>query len=222
VESSEKVHEIVYRTVRKRILSGEYPPGSKLGEINLAAEFGCSRTPIRESLKRLEHDRLLEIRPKSGTYVRPDTKADYIHLMQVRAYLESLAYRILHPKITKTGLAALERMVRQMDRQRTAAGSDKARLVELHIAFHLKMVELAGNPLLLRLYRQLNFRRSIMLYFEMDDLVFSRVQREHRRILDALAQRDPEGEILVRESIIQSMERHVAMWDEANGNGDLK
>ena len=215
MDTSNKIHEIVYSTIRKRILSGEYPPGTKLGETNLAAEFGCSRTPIRESLKRLEHDHRLEIRPKSGTYVKPETKADYTHLMHVRAYLESLAYRILHTRVTKSGLATLERKVRQMDELRAENGCVTERFVEIHISFHLKMVELAGNPLLLRLYKQLNFRTSIMLYFDMDDVTFNRMQNEHRQILEDLRRGDPEGETFVREIVIQSMQRNLATWSRA-------
>ena len=219
MQAPERIQESIYHTIRERILSGEYPPGNKIGEISLAKEFGCSRTPIRESFKRLEHDRLLEIRPKSGTYVRRETREDYIHRMEVRAYLESLAFRTLYSRATRRELTILRRMVREMDRKEVSTRGDMTRFGELHIAFHVKFVELTDNPLLIRLYQQLNFRMSIMLYFEMDSAVRRRVQQEHRRIMDYLEARDPAGEAYIRDVIFQSMQRHLAVWDE-NALGD--
>jgi DNA-binding GntR family transcriptional regulator len=134
--------------------------------------------------------------------------------MEVRAYLESLAYKSLHSIITRSQLAHLRRILRDMNSKKLASSSEMSEYVELHLSFHLALIEYAGNPLLMRLFRQLNFRSSNMLYFTMDEAVLRKTQAEHEQILDCLARHDPAGEDFMRGHILQSMEEHLKIWDD--------
>ena len=85
----------IYSTIQNRIRSGEYTPGEKLSENLLATEFNCSRMPVREALKHLEQDGLVTIQPKSGTYVRGYSPEEIRNAVEIRAYLEALAFTLL-------------------------------------------------------------------------------------------------------------------------------
>ncbi|RKX86167.1 MAG: GntR family transcriptional regulator, partial [Spirochaetes bacterium] len=76
--SRKNLIEDIYHNLRTRILTEKIYPGQKISEITLAGEYECSRTPVREALKRLEDDGLVIIKPKSGTYVKNETAKDFI------------------------------------------------------------------------------------------------------------------------------------------------
>lgn len=87
-ERKTTARELVYTTIKKRILSGEYEPGCVLNEVNLSNDLKVSRTPTREALRNLEHDMLVTIYPKHGTVVNPLT-VDVVHdVFQTRSLLE--------------------------------------------------------------------------------------------------------------------------------------
>ncbi len=86
--------DTIYDTLRDQIRSGSLSGGgTKLSENTLAATFACSRTPVREALKRLDQDGFVVTIAHSGTYVKDLTMQEYQHLTEVRAYLEALAIR---------------------------------------------------------------------------------------------------------------------------------
>ena len=83
--------DTIYNHLKHQIRQGLLPNGAKLSENTLAKEFSCSRTPVREALKRLEQDGFVVIVAHSGSYVKDITMVDYQQLTEVRAYLEALA-----------------------------------------------------------------------------------------------------------------------------------
>ncbi len=87
--------------------------GTKLSENTLAATFACSRTPVREALKRLDQDGFVVTIAHSGTYVKDLTMQEYQHLTEVRAYLEALAIRSACEQ--HAGATALEHILDTMD-----------------------------------------------------------------------------------------------------------
>ncbi|MCE1196680.1 GntR family transcriptional regulator [bacterium] len=187
----------IHATLRKRILGADYYPGKKLSENSLAKEFGCSRTPVREALKRLEHESLIEIRPQSGAYVRQVTTKDYTDLLEVRAYLEGLAFRLALERASDEGLKVLDDDILEMDRIIAAMPIDMGRYGEAHYRFHSHLVELAGNELLAQMFERLNLRASHMFLRSMDAESAARTQAEHCRIARQLAERDKSGEKFV-------------------------
>ncbi len=188
--SVEDIHDML----RKRILQEEYYPGQKLSENALAQEFGCSRTPVREALKRLENERLIEVRPQSGAYVKAVTSIEYTDLLEVRAYLEGLAFRLDLEKAGDADIKALERLVERMDRAVESDPIDMQGYADIHYQFHHLLVSIAGNELLLRTFEGLNLRSSHMFLRSMNAESAARTQEEHHRIVNDLRARDPKGE----------------------------
>ena len=81
----------VYRALRRRIIEGAEPPGARLTEQRLAATFDCSRTPVREAVRRLESEGLVVVEPNRGAQVRPLSEEEISDLYEVRARLEAYA-----------------------------------------------------------------------------------------------------------------------------------
>src|SRR5688500_10178007 len=93
--------------LRRLVTSGTYPPGDPMPELVLAQEFGVSRTPIREALKQLENEGLVEIRPRVGTFVRTPTRREIVELFQLKESLEGLAANLLARRGPTSELATL-------------------------------------------------------------------------------------------------------------------
>jgi len=187
----------IHRTIRGRILVEQYYPGQKLSENALAREFGCSRTPVREALKRLERERLIEVRPQSGAYVRAVTTEDYADLLEVRAYIEGLAFRLAVERWQSADIEALEADLQAMDKAVKATPIDMQRYAELHYGFHFRLIRISGNNLLAGMFEALNLRSSHMFLRSMNAESAARTQEEHHRIVRQLRERDSKGEKFV-------------------------
>lgn len=184
--------EELYSVLRKRILDEVYYPGEKLSENALAKEFSCSRTPIRESLKRLEQDGLIVVRPQSGTYVRLHSGKDYRDLIEVRAYLEGLSYRLAVER--GADVSGLEAAVEEMDRALAKTPMDMVAYAESHFKFHREFVSLSGNDLLAQFFDRLNLKSSHLFIQSMNIESARKTQDEHRRIVELVRLRDQKGE----------------------------
>jgi len=182
----------IYGVLRGRILAEEYYPGEKLSENALAKEYSCSRTPIRESLKRLEQDGLVVTRPQSGTYVKIHSTKDYRNLIEVRSYLEGLAF---HLAVELGGdPSELDALIDRMDE---ALGSDRFDMkayARAHYSFHRTLVSLSGNELLVQFFDRLNLKSSHLFLQSMNPTSAAKTQQEHRRIVELLRARDAKGE----------------------------
>lgn len=199
--------DTIYENVRNRILTEEYQAGQKLSENTLADEYGCSRTPIREVFQRLANDGLVVIKPKSGTYVQHGTKEEYIQLMQVRAYLESLTFHLCLDKMTEREVKQLEKTKQGMDMLITTEPINMMKYAKLHYAFHLHIVECSRNDLLIHNFERLNLKTSYLFYQFMDKENGERSQDEYEQIVTYLKNRDPRGIRYMRDHMLQKSTR---------------
>ena len=87
--------ERVVEQLRRAITGGLHAPGDALSEVALAEAYGASRTPVREALKQLQVDGLVEIRPRVGTFVRGLSRREVVELFQIKEVLEGLGARLL-------------------------------------------------------------------------------------------------------------------------------
>lgn len=186
--------EAIYNALRKRILSEVYIPGQKLTENALAEEFSCSRTPIREALMRLENEGLIVVRPKSGTYVRMLTGKNYQDLLEVRSYLEALAFRLCVEHRPPGMVEELKDLLARMDTLLEGQPIDMPAYAELHYQFHYRQVVLSGNEMLVQMFEKLNLKSSHMFLHIMNRESALATQAEHHRIVQYLAEGDAKGE----------------------------
>jgi len=176
--------------LRARVVSGSLAPGAELSQIRLAEELGVSTTPLREALRRLEAEGLIETRPNRRARVPPLDADDVDAVYCARIALESLAVSLAAPAFADADVSALRDDLAAM--RRAAAPSELAAWDVAHASFHRRLVD-TGNPALTgqidaTMARSDRYRR---LSVHGDDPA-GRIagDREHAAIVEAAAARD--------------------------------
>jgi DNA-binding GntR family transcriptional regulator len=134
----------VYQTLKKSIVTLELHPEERLNDKELAEKFGISRTPVREALKRLEDEGLVESLPGSSTRVAPLKLEEAKHAFTVVAVLHALATRLACPLLKEADIQALE--VSNKTLQLAIEKGDVIRAIEADTTFHKVFLDVAGNP----------------------------------------------------------------------------
>lgn len=193
------ISDRVYEILRERILNGEFPPGVRLDVASIAKQFGVSRTPIKEALTQLELDGLIEISPRSGTYVADLTAKDVAECCEVRRILELYAVELAVRSATDGDIAALETLVGQMRELAATKDPDAvyARHLRLDHEFHKQIVGIARVARLSRAHARENIQEQIKRIKHIRYAGFGQeldvIQQEHERILAAFKARDVEA-----------------------------
>lgn len=202
----------VAEELRRMIISGDLPPGAGLSEITLSETFGVSRTPIREALKQLQIEGLVEVRPRVGTFVAEPSLREISELFQLKELLEGAAARLLAFRGRVPEAERLETNMREAD-DAVRAG-DVERYVKLVHEFHDLIVVGADNTKLEAHYRTL---MNQLAYARLVRTSLSRPGRlnesdhEHHRVLDLIIAKDGDGaEQLMREHVRRSHQALMA------------
>lgn len=196
---------LVQETLEERIISGEFAPGEKLNEADIAAQLNVSRGPVREAFRGLEQAGLLRTEKNRGVTVRIVSIREAEEIYEVRAMLDESVVRTLAQRITPATLTTLKGIVKSMK----SAGNAK-RYTELNVQLHDVMVAGVGNAHLVatyrRLVRQLGLLRQAAIEADKDALAHSVV--EHEKIVNALAAGDSEQAVsLIRDHVAHGLER---------------
>ena len=183
--------QMIFDLIRERIISGQLKPGQHLNEIALQKELDTSRSPIREALRNLQLEGLIEVFPRRGAFVRLLSADDLNEAVEVRANLESLAAALAAERRDEPQLAALKSMLKKM--KQALSKRDVARYTQVHHEFHEMSARASGNQTLARHIRLITqpFATLRLTY-----LFLMRQERYteagHRQILKAIADRDKE------------------------------
>jgi DNA-binding GntR family transcriptional regulator len=201
------------------ILAGRYPPNTRIVETRIARELGTSQAPVREALRGLEALGVVEILPFRGARVRHPSAEELLGAYTVRAELESLGVRLGVPRMTDQDLEELEALMSAMERG--AAGGDRHEVAMRDAAFHGRLMRLAGNHTLERVWGSLEpFSRTYLtLVAPGADVHWT--AGLHPPILEALRRRDPAAvEAAIRHHFMEASSRLLAGWQEADGSQD--
>jgi DNA-binding GntR family transcriptional regulator len=198
--------ESVVNAVRGLILRGHYGAGSRLGEVELAATLGVSRTPVREALRLLAAEGLVEVTPNKGARVMAWTDAELEEVFVMRAQVEGLAARRAAERVTDADLDELERLAVEHAEATAARGDrDLERVYELNGRFHAGVVRAAavGSSLTAvvgSLVHSVVLHRTLHTF---DDVAMDRSSRHHLEIVAAMRNRDPEwAECVMRSHLL--------------------
>jgi DNA-binding GntR family transcriptional regulator len=184
----------ILQEIRQRILSWRYPPGHHLGEPELSEEFEASRVPVREALRALVEQGLVEKVPNQGCFVRqPDAQATH-HLYDLRLALELFVVeRLARSGLPPEWLAQERAHWEPLLNVRADAPVDGESLVRMDEAFHLAMARALGNPYIISSMRDINDRlRFVRLVVVTTPHRVQTTAGEHLAILAAIEQREPE------------------------------
>jgi DNA-binding GntR family transcriptional regulator len=183
------LHEDILGQLRDYIVEGHIEPGARVPERELCEKFGISRTPLREALKVLAAEGLIELMPNRGARIRQFTEADIKNLFEVISGLDFVAGRLACERISDQAAADIERM--HLEMYTHYLRRELSDYFRLNQKIHQAIVDAAANPILSSNYANLNaivrrLRYSANLVHR-DRL--SDAMREHEGIIDALRRR---------------------------------
>jgi len=182
------LHREVVARVRDMIVEGELLPSAKVPERLLCERFGISRTPLREALKVLASEGLVDLHPNRGATVSALTAASIDEVFPVMGALEALSGELAAARITDAGIAEIRALHYQMAVEHMRG--DLAAYFRLNQEIHERILEAAGNPTLTALYRGLAGRiRRARYLANVTPERWSDAVREHEAILNALSTR---------------------------------
>lgn len=210
VVSSSAIHtaaEFVYDQLRKKIFEKALTSGQRLPEVAIAKDLNVSRTPVREALRRLESEGLVQIIPGWGACLASPSKQEIIDTYEVREDLEIMAVRKAAKRITPLQLCRLQE---QIDAEReTFVDRDLESYLKVNDNFHIIIAESSGNSTLVGYVKNILSRIFVqMIFFEsFFDFDTNPSLEEHIAILNALKEHD-EAECvrLMKEHLRLSME----------------
>lgn len=205
----ESLSASVYARLRDAILSGEYPPGARLNEDEVARRFRVSRTPLRDAFKQLDLEGLVIRTRYQGVSVKRLSPNEICELLDLREVLEGLAARLAAERMSNADQEKLQTIFAEA--QELNRTGDYAGYLDRATQFHELLVDSSGSELLSRfmrnMYDRIRLVRSRTIYLpgragnSLD---------EHRELLAALVARDPDRAETVNRTRIRAIKRDVA------------
>lgn len=186
------LHQQVAVRLRQRIVEGEIAPGSKLNERELSELLHVSRTPLREAIKMLASEGLVELLPNRGAVAAQLSRQDVIDTFEVIAGLEGQSGELAAARITDAELAEIRALHYEMLAAYTRR--DLSAYYRLNAGIHDKINLAARNPVLAHTYRTVNARlQALRFRSNFDERKWGQAVKEHEQMVERLAARDGAG-----------------------------
>ena len=183
------LHGQVAQRLRQLLVEGRIAPGAKLNERELCEQMKVSRTPLREAIKTLAAEGLVELLPNRGAIAVQLGEADILNTFEVMAGLEGMSGELAAQRITDEELTEIEAMHYEMKAAYTRR--DLSAYYRLNAAIHRAINTAARNPVLSATYDQVNARlQALRFRSNQDGEKWARAMAEHDRMVEALQKRD--------------------------------
>ena len=180
------LHEQVAQRLRQMLVEGRIAPGAKLNERELAEVLQVSRTPLREAIKMLAAEGLVELLPNRGAIAISLNETDVRNTFEVMAGLEALSGELAAQRISDDELAEIRAM--QFEMMAAYTRRDLPGYYRLNAAIHDAINTAAKNPVLSVTYRQVNARlQALRFKSNQDEEKWGRAVREHEQMIEALS-----------------------------------
>lgn len=190
-----QARSIIEESLREAILDGRLPCGTALRQQVLADLFGVSRMPVREALRQLEAQSLLNVVQHKGAVVAPLINNNAVETYALRVVLESFALRLSIPLLDADDLAAAAQYIEQL-----AVETDHAEIGKLNRLFHMSLYHKAPNSKLLDLIeRELNEEERFLRFHLSSMGLGTLTQDDHRALLEAVSAKDIDQAIVLLE-----------------------
>ena len=183
------LHQQVARRLRQMLVENQIAPGAKLNERELAEVLQVSRTPLREAIKMLAAEGLVELVPNRGAIAVELNEADVLNTFEVMAGLEALSGELAAQRITDAELAEIRAMHFEMLAAYTRR--DLPGYYRLNAGIHAAINAAAKNPVLTAAYNQVNARlQALRFRSNQDEAKWQHAMAEHETMIEALGKRD--------------------------------
>lgn len=183
------LRDVVFKTLRQAILTGDLKPGERLMEIHLANKLGVSRTPIREAIRKLELEGLVTMVPRRGAQVAQITEKSLSDVLEVRRALDEMAVELACLRITDEEKEKLKEAC--ADFEKAVVTRDIRAIAKADVVFHDIIFQSTGNERLSQLVNNLAEQMYRYRYeYIKDDKRHDVLVNEHRKIYDSILQGD--------------------------------
>ncbi len=215
ISNYKPLREIVFEYLRNSILNGELEPGERLMELQLAQQLGVSRTPVREAIRKLELEGLVEMIPRKGAYVADVSIKDILDILEVRMFLEGLAAYFAAERMSDEEIEELKGISKKFENE--IVTMEKEEMIELDNKFHDMIIKGSRNNKLLQIVQGLQeqFQRFRVIYFneynEHEDLV-----KYHTAIVNAISNRDSKKAQDYAQTHVEMIEESIIKWKKKN------
>lgn len=202
------LREVIFDTLREAIIAGELKPGERLMEVKLAEKMGVSRTPVREAIRKLELEGLVDMIPRKGAHVAELSVKDIMDVLEVRASLDGLATALASERITDEEIKELKHILSQF-----AAYSEKENLqgtIKKDVEFHDLIYRASRNERLIQISSNLReqFQRFRVIYLK-DYSSSKDLIKEHDSICEAVSRRDKEAATKLAQIHINNQQKNI-------------
>lgn len=199
------IREVVYESLRKTIISGEIPVGERIIEKEYAERLNISRTPVREALRALEMEELVEYVPKVGVIVKRITMEDVFEIYKIRQHLEVLAAINAMDNITKSEIVEIEELLSLTERKNEEGNVEE--VIRLFGVFNQKIYEASRMKRLTSMISKLNeYLQRFRNISISDNVRRESALRDHREILKAIVEKDKTNiEAIIKEHLEDSI-----------------
>ena len=186
------IRDDVLSSLRAGILEGTFQAGERLIETELAEQLGTSRVPVRDALKELARERLVETHPFRGAVVATFSADDILEIYTLRGLLEGYAARLVAEKATDNDIEHLQRIHEEL--RAVADRADVTAMVSKDFEFHHEICRLSGNRRLREVWSTLASQVRIVMILA-NQVIFEPgfILAMHKPILAGLRSRDPEA-----------------------------
>ena len=183
------LHDQVVARLRTLLIEGRIAPGAKLNERELSALLRVSRTPLREAIKLLASEGMVDLLPNRGAVAVKLTEADILNTFEVLAELEAMAGELAAERMTEDELAEVRAMHFEMLASFTR--HDLSNYYRLNALIHAAINRAARNPVLTSTYQSINARvQSLRFRTNQNEAKWKRAMQEHEVMIQALQARD--------------------------------
>jgi DNA-binding GntR family transcriptional regulator len=224
--TSTTLSESVFEALQTAIVMGDLKPGEKLREAELAKQFGTSRGPLRDALRRLESRRLVTNTPNAGARVVSLSEKQLVELYEVREALEGLTCRLAADNMPDAEIDELSDLLDRHEAEVRRQGGAEYFRQEGDLDFHFRIAEGCRNELLRSALCEDHYQLMRLYRYKYSSRAGRprRALAEHRQILDAIRDRDGElAELLMRRHIRNAkatFERHIQRSDGGTGSAE--
>ena len=207
-----KIADLTYQAIRDRIISGEYQPGAHLKEEVVAQDTGASRAPVREALRRLNAEQLVEFAPNRGAYVTSWSLEDVEEIYTLRSILEGQAAFRAATRIVETEIAVLTECADRIDALLAHGGEQNtAEIFKANHQLHNTILHAVHSERLSKLLSWLvEIPVTLQTFEKYSDRDIERSNHHHRELIDASRSRDPHWAQKVMETHLSAAQRLFA------------
>ena len=211
------LHEQATQCLRQMLVEGQIAPGAKLNERELCEALHVSRTPLREGIKTLAAEGLVELLPNRGAIAVELSEEDILNTFEVMAGLEAQSGELAAERVTDSELAEIKAMHYEMMAAYTRR--DLSAYYRLNAAIHLAINAAAKNPVLTATYKQVNARlQALRFRSNQDGEKWRLAVQQHEQMVQALSNHDP---VAMRALLLTHMDnKRLVVIDQLHASGN--